>query len=37
MFIRGLILTHILESWWILKFSASNTNLLLNSMKYQEY
>ena len=30
MFIRGLILNHTFEIRWILKFSTSNTNLLLN-------
>ena len=31
MFIRGLILNHISEIHWILKFSTSNTKLLFNS------
>ena len=31
MFIRGLILNHVSEIRWILKFGTSNTNLLLNS------
>ena len=30
-FIRGLILKYVSEICWILKFSASSTNLLLNS------
>ena len=30
-FIRGLFLNHISEIYWILKFGASNANLLLNS------
>ena len=29
-FIRGLVLNHIFEIYWILKFGTSNTNLLLN-------
>ena len=33
MFIRGLILNHVSETRWILKFSTSNTNLFLNSSK----